>query len=159
MKENNKSIILIGMPGCGKTTIGSIISKKLEKDFIDIDEYIEKVNNATIKEMFKKGEEYFREAESRAVREIAKIPNNVVATGGGVIKRGYNIDNLKEQGKVYFIDRDVENIIEDIDVETRPLLAKDKNVVRKLYEERYDLYNKYCDEDSCKCKSNIVCYS
>ena len=69
----------------------------------------------------------------------------IISSGGGVIKKAINIDLLKENSIVVFIDRPVENILSDIEVEKRPLLANGKEVLYKLYDERYELYKKYCD--------------
>ena len=64
---------------------------------------------------------------------------------GGIIKRQENILNLKKNGIIIYINRPIENIVEDIDVETRPLLAKDSSKIYRLFEERGPLYKKYCD--------------
>ena len=87
----DKSITLIGMPGCGKTTIGKLLSKKLNYQFIDIDSYIEEKQGKTIDEIFKNGEEYFRNIETEACRELGEIKNSIISSGGGVVKRYINI--------------------------------------------------------------------
>ena len=110
-----KNIVLIGMPGCGKTSIGKILSEKINLEFYDVDKYIEEMTDELISSLFKKGEEYFRDTESSAIKEICKKENIVISTGGGVIKREENIKELKEKGKIFFIDRPLENIINDID--------------------------------------------
>ena len=141
----DKSITLIGMPGCGKTTIGKLLSKKLNYQFIDIDSYIEEKQGKTIDEIFKNGEEYFRNIETEACRELGEIKNSIISSGGGVVKKAINIEYLKKNSIVVFIDRPVENILGDIEVEKRPLLANGKEVLYKLYDERYELYKNYCD--------------
>ncbi len=88
------NIILIGLSGCGKTCLGNIISSDEEISFIDLDEYIEEKNNMTIKEMFSISEEYFRDRETEAVKQVSKLENTLIATGGGVIKRKENMDAL-----------------------------------------------------------------
>ena len=142
---NKKNIALIGMPGCGKTTIGKLLAKKIKKDFIDMDNYIEEKFNETISDMFNIGEEYFRDFESAACKELSKERDALISCGGGVIKRKDNIDALKKSSLIIFIDRPVEYIISDIELYKRPLLKDGKEVLYKLYKERYDLYNKYCD--------------
>jgi len=142
-----KNIVLIGMPGCGKSEIGKILAGKIEMDFIDIDTYIEANTKLAITEIFKNGEDGFRDIESIAVRELSKKDCVVISTGGGVIKRYENIINLKKNGLIIYINRPIENIVADIDVEGRPLLAKNPDKVSKLFEERGSLYKKYCDHE------------
>ena len=130
-----KSITLIGLPGCGKTTVGNLLSDKLKYEFVDMDFYIENKQQKSIIELFRNGEDYFRNIETETI----------ISSGGGVIKKSINIEYLKKNSIVVFIDRPVENILGDIQVEKRPLLANGKEVLYKLYDERYDLYKKYCD--------------
>lgn len=144
MKTN---IILVGMPGCGKTTIAKLMAEKLGYEFCDLDEYIVKKENMTIDEMFKNGEDYFRDIESSGVRDIASMKDTVISTGGGVVKRVENIEFLKKHGLIVFIDRPIENIIYDVDTDSRPLLKDGKDKLYKLLEERYDLYQSSCDVD------------
>ena len=141
MKSN---VILIGMPGCGKTTIGEILAKELSYDFCDLDQYIVEKENMTIDEMFKNGEEYFRDIETKAVKDISKMKDTVIATGGGVVIRPENIEVLREHGFVIFIDRPIEDIISDVDTESRPLLKDGKEKLYKLLDERYKLYRNSC---------------
>lgn len=142
-----KNIVLIGMPGCGKTTIGKELASKLGYEFCDIDEYIVEKEKKTIDEMFEHGEEHFRDIESCGVEDVSKKERMIISTGGGVIKREKNIDCLKENGIIIFINRPIENIVSDVEVGTRPLLKDGKEKVYQLYEERYDLYKKYCDRE------------
>ncbi|WP_373898598.1 shikimate kinase [Haloimpatiens sp. FM7315] len=142
MKSN---VVLIGMPGCGKSTIGKMLSKETGLSFYDIDEEIEKTMNKSILELFKKGEEYFRNIESDIVNEISNKEYAVISTGGGVVGRKENIIHLKEKGKIIFIDRNLSNILEDIDTEKRPLIKNRKTNLIKIYEERIHLYKEYSD--------------
>ena len=141
----SKSITLIGLPGCGKTAIGSLLSNKLDYDFIDMDFYIEENQGSTIKEIFKNGEEYFRNIETEICKELGKRSRTIISTGGGVVKKEVNINYLKQNSLLFFIDRPVENILSDLEVEKRPLLLDDKYTLYKLYGERYELYKNYCD--------------
>ena len=141
---NRNIFLLIGMPGCGKTTIGKETSQKLNMKFYDMDEYIENIAGKTIPELFEISEEHFRDYETKACMELSKLEDlTVISTGGGVIKRKENMDYFRENGIIIFIDRPVENIISDIDSSNRPLLKGDIAKLYKLYSERYNLYNEY----------------
>lgn len=137
-----KNIILIGMMGSGKTTIGELLSHKLSKDFIDMDDYIEKSNHMTIQDMFSISEEYFRDQEMKACKELSQKEDTIISTGGGVIKNQKNIDYLKENGIIIYLDRPINDIMLDIDISHRPLLKNGKEELEKLYQERHDLYSK-----------------
>ncbi|MBX7372398.1 shikimate kinase [Clostridium chauvoei] len=140
---NKKSILLIGMPGCGKTTIGKILANELNYNFYDMDKYIEKISGQNIKEIFKVSEKNFRDIETKACLELCKKKMAVISSGGGVVKRKKNIDLFKDNSIIIFIDRPLENILKDVNTSTRPLLTEGKEKLYKLYEERYRLYNEY----------------
>ncbi len=139
------NIILIGMPGSGKSTFGKLLSQTLGKTFIDADTYLEEKEGKTIKELFTIGEDYFRDAEERAIFDLSKKNELIIATGGGVVKRGINIEHLKQSGMIVFIDRHPDDIITDVEVGTRPLLAKGAERVYELYHERITLYRESAD--------------
>lgn len=141
----NKNIILIGMPGSGKTTIGKIIATKIDRDFLDVDQYIENIQNQKISDIFKKGENYFRKIEKDTVREISKRKGIVISTGGGVVKFPENIYHLKKNGIIIFVDRNIEDIVEDVNISDRPLLKEGVEKIFSLYKERYVLYKGYAD--------------
>ena len=139
-------IVIIGMPGSGKTTLGKMLAEELNIKFFDMDEYIvEKTGKSTI-QLFDIGEEFFRDIESETCKELAEYSNVLISTGGGVIKRKANIDTLNKEGLIIFIDRPVDNILGDVDVSFRPLLKDGKEKLLKLYDERYALYNEYAEE-------------
>lgn len=140
-----RNIVLIGMPGSGKSTIGLMLSRKLEMKFIDMDEHIEKREQKSIMELFAVSEECFREAETRCAKDLSKMDNRIISAGGGIIKRKENIDFLKKSSTIVFINRSVEDIVSDIDMSTRPLLKDGIKKVYDLYDERIDLYKLYCD--------------
>lgn len=142
---NKDIILLIGMPGCGKSTIGKLLSKRLNYDFCDMDKYIEEREGKTIKEIFLLGEDTFRDIESKACKELNNRKKTVIASGGGVVKRKENIDAFKENSTIIYIDRPIENILTDINLENRALFEEGSGKLYKLYEERYNLYNDYCD--------------
>ncbi len=144
MECMRKNILLIGMMGCGKTTLGRILAERLSYDFIDMDDYIEEIANDSISNLFKVSEENFRNWETESCRRLSKINKSVISAGGGVIKKNINMKLFNDNSIIIFIDRPIENIFEDIDVSKRPLLSKGKEVLYKLKEERYDLYKNYC---------------
>ena len=138
-----KNIVLIGLMGAGKTTIGQILSEKLSKDVVDMDDYIENKYNMSIPDMFKISEEYFREKESDCVLEISKRENVIISTGGGIIKNPKNMEVLRDKGIVIYIDRPVEYILRDIDVAHRPLLKNNPSKLYDLYNQRHEVYKSY----------------
>ena len=139
-------VVIIGMPGSGKTTIGKILGRALDLKFYDMDEYIQERTSKSILELFENGEDYFRNIETDMCRELSKEKNVLISTGGGVVKKKENIDALKKDALIIFLDRPVEKILEDVDVSKRPLLKDGKERVINLYNERYELYKKYADE-------------
>ncbi|MDF2676894.1 MAG: shikimate kinase [Bacillota bacterium] len=141
----SKNIVIIGMPGSGKTTMGKLVAEKLNKTFIDMDDYMVDYEGKSIKEMFAISEDYFRDVESKCSVILGKLNSLVIASGGGVVKRKENINALKENSIIVFLNRPVENIIKDIDSSTRPLLADGKERLYVLYNERIQLYKSYCD--------------
>ena len=145
MEKLKSNIVLIGMPGCGKTTVGKVLSKKLKYKFCDMDSYIQQISKKTIKELFEQGEENFRDCETKACEEFVKLNNTIIASGGGVVKREKNIEILKKNCTILFIDRPVERILSDVDINSRPLLKDGKEKLYSLYEERYELYKNAAD--------------
>lgn len=145
MDKDTRNIVLIGMPGCGKTTIGKLLAARLGRKFIDIDCCIERQRGCTINEIFRQGEEVFRRLEAEAVFALENERASVITTGGGVVKNPSNMDSLHKNGIIVYIDRSVQNIAGDIDTSTRPLLAEGKSRLKGLYAERHELYGKYCD--------------
>lgn len=139
-------VVIIGMPGSGKTTIGKILGRELDLKFYDMDEYIQERTSKSILELFEDGEDYFRNIETDMCRELSKEKNVLISTGGGVVKKKENIDVLKKDALIIFLDRPVEKILEDVDVSKRPLLKDGKERIINLYNERYELYKKYADE-------------
>lgn len=139
-----ENIILVGIMGCGKTTISKLLSEKLKMPVIDMDEYIEKKYQCTISEMFDISEEYFRDRESEACLDMAKLDGYIISTGGGVIKRKKNREILKQAGKVFYIDRPLDNIVSDVETAHRPLLKYGPQKLYQLFNERHDLYLDSC---------------
>lgn len=139
------NIVLIGMPGCGKSTLGKALAKRLGRDFYDADDVIVEQEGKTIPELFTVSEDCFRDAEVRSSRTLAAKQGVIIACGGGVIKRPENMAILKKTGKVFFIDRSPDDIVSDVDVAVRPLLKEGRQKVYRLYEERITLYREAAD--------------
>ncbi|MBO5936313.1 MAG: AAA family ATPase [Clostridia bacterium] len=140
MKEK-QNIVLVGMPGSGKSTIGKALAKKLGRDFIDTDDVITQ-KHGVISEIFSQyGESYFRDRESEAVADTAKQSSLVIATGGGAILREENVDMLRQNGVIFFLNRPLEDIIPTDD---RPLSSNLKDL-KKCFDERYDKYKASAD--------------
>ena len=140
-----KNIVLIGMPGSGKSTLGRYLAEITGRDFIDADPEIEKDAGKTIPELFAVSEEYFRTQESNTTKRLAKLQGKVLAMGGGVILRPENITVLKENGLIIFVDRSPGDIAGDVDTETRPLLAAGRQRIYDLYAQREALYRTAAD--------------
>ena len=130
------NIILVGLRGSGKSTVGKIISRKLNKTFYDLDSIIIKKEKKTIPELVGKyGWEYFRERETETIKEISKGENSVIATGGGTIKKNENIDMLKKKGKFIFLKTSLEQITARIgDDKSRPSLEGKKSFIDEMQE-------------------------
>jgi shikimate kinase len=141
----NKNMVFIGLSGCGKTSMGKAVAERLLLPFYDVDDYIERKEGRLIKEIFLQGEDYFRKLESRAITEISENCPSVISTGGGSVKISSNMEILQKNSTIFFINRPIENIIQDIDISKRPLLADGAAKLYNLYEERYPLYKKYSD--------------
>jgi len=152
----NKNIVLIGMPGSGKTTIGEKISMKLSIEFIDIDHCIETITNTSIADLFKQGEEYFRFIESKTIRELFFDIPCIISTGGGTILSQSNMKILQKNAITFFIDRPINKILKNIDTAARPLLNDDSYALYNIYEKRYSLYKKYADY-TIKNDGSILC--
>ena len=139
-----KGIVLIGMPGCGKTTLGQEIASSLNLKFLDMDDFIERSTKKTISQIFEKGEDIFRAYETKTCEVLSRLDKVLISTGGGVIKKSENMDYYRDF-VIIFINRPLELILEDVDTSTRPLLKDGKSRLINLYRERIDLYNQYAD--------------
>ncbi len=139
------NIVLIGMPGSGKTTLGRIIAEKLGFAFYDSDKVIESTTQKTVSKIFDEhGESYFRDLETKTLTSLSALDNAVISTGGGVVERPENIDILKKSGTVLFINRPLEDIMENINTSHRPLLKDGKDKLKELYNRRINLYKEGC---------------
>lgn len=137
-----QNIVLSGMPGCGKSTIGKELAKRLNKEFLDTDVLIrEKEGKSADIIIRESGIDYFRDVESKVIEEISTKQNCVISTGGGAILRGQNVDFLKQNGTILFIDRKITNIRPTDD---RPL-SNNFEKLKELYKTRYPIYKASCD--------------
>ena len=117
-----KNLVLIGLPGCGKTTIGRRLAAELGLAFVDCDAEIEKRAGKTIPEIFsREGEETFRELESEALFTLLNTPGKVVSAGGGIVLKKANREVLR-RATVVFLDREPNNIMLTCDMAGRPLM-------------------------------------
>jgi shikimate dehydrogenase len=143
--KDKENIVLTGMPGSGKSTVGRRLAKRLGRPFIDTDELIVKAAGKSITEIFAElGEEGFRELEIRAVREAANGHTGaVIATGGGTILRDCNIRALKRSGRIYFLNRSLQALMP---TGNRPL-ASSVEAIKRRFEERYERYLATADRE------------
>lgn len=140
-KEN---IVLIGMPSCGKSTIGEKIADSFSREFIDTDSVIVEKEGKPVTQIFSEsGEEYFRKLEKEVIAEISAKSGCVIATGGGAVLNTDNIFKLRQNGRIYFIDRPIDKLITTPD---RPL-SSDREALERRYSERY---GKYCSAADVK---------
>ena len=141
MVSDMRNIVLIGMPGCGKTTIGRIISEKTGKEFVDMDDEIVKKAGKPIPEIFEEvGEPGFRDIESQVAAELGKQRGLVIATGGGAILREENVYALKQNSLMIHIKRP----LEELAMKGRPL-SKDIDALRKMEAVRMPIYEAAAD--------------
>ncbi len=142
VESEKENIVLVGMPSSGKSSVGKVIAERLGREFIDSDSEIVKIIGTTISEYFEKnGEKAFREVEKEVIRSLSKKSGCVIATGGGAVLSTENIMRLRQNGKIYFLDRDLEKLIFTPD---RPLSSSRESLERR-YNERYPIYLSSCD--------------
>ena len=139
-----KNIVLVGFMGSGKTSVGKRLSMRLKREFIDMDDFIEKREQMTVSEIFeKKGEPYFRGLEKELCGRFASGGGKIIATGGGVIKNSENVANLKKGGIIIYLKSTPEKIADNLKNDnSRPLLdVPDKTAkIRELMAEREEYY-------------------
>lgn len=143
LSAEKENIVLTGMPGCGKTTVGKIVAEATGRRFVDTDAEIVGRCGRPIPEIFaEEGEEAFRNYESEVLLDLAPQSGLVIATGGGALLRPENRTALRQNGKLYFLDRPLEKLLPTAD---RPL-SSDRESLKRRYRERYALYYTSADE-------------
>ncbi len=141
--SKKRNIVLTGMPASGKSTIGKYLAEATGREFFDTDTLVIEKTGREIKDIFAElGEEGFREIESEVISEISLKNGAIISTGGGAILKEQNIYSLKHNGIVFFLDRELSELIPTDD---RPL-ANSKESIIKRYNERIDIYNSTCDK-------------
>ena len=142
LRRSVTNLVLIGMPGCGKSTIGKKLAELLHMPLVDIDAEIENRCGCKIKELIEsEGEKYFRDLESEVIRDVSSESCLVISTGGGAILREENVRNLRKNGKIFFLNAKLSRLRATDD---RPL-SNTEDKLAKLYDERMDIYKKTAD--------------
>ena len=139
---SEKNIVIIGMPGVGKTSVAQAVAQKLGRKLIDIDTEIVKAHGDIPKIFEREGEAAFRAYEKQAVEQAAKETSVVIATGGGSLLDRENTKALKSTGTLYWITRPLESLATD----GRPLSKGGIETLKKLFNERKEIYAAAADE-------------
>lgn len=136
-----RNVILIGLSGAGKTTLGQLLAKKLHLPFLDLDHWVEEKTGLSIKRIFRGyGEDFFRQLEADALKRACATDGVVAATGGGAVLNPANVRLMRESGVVILIDRPVDAILGSIAFDDRPLLRDGGSDLRRLDGQRRVLY-------------------
>ena len=140
LRQSMENTILIGMPGCGKSTIGQELAHRLNKEFVDADAKITELAGMSIPEIFaSSGEEHFRRLETQALEELGKQSGLVIATGGGCVTREENYAHLHRNGTIVWLQRDIDKLPTD----GRPLSKSGK--LLEMYQIRRPMYERFAD--------------
>ena len=137
-----KNIYLVGFMGSGKSTVGKILAEKLNMKFVDIDKLIEEKEGMKIKDIFEqKGESYFRELERKQIEAIVNQEGLVVSTGGGLGANLNNMNLMKKNGDVVWLDVSLNTVLDRLkNDQDRPLLKQPTEKIKQLFEERKNVY-------------------
>ena len=141
-----KNIVLIGMMGCGKTTLGSLLAEKLERKLVDTDALIVEREGRSINEMFAAdGEGYFRERELDVSKELGQMQNLIIACGGGLPMQGTCMAALKQNGTVIWLRRDPGETYDTMDHSGRPLAQQGRQDFLDRFTQREPVYRQWAD--------------
>lgn len=153
---DKSNIILIGMPGCGKSTCGVLAAKALLKNFFDTDLLLQGLEQERLQSIIdQKGIDYFLEAEENAILSL-DIKATVIATGGSVIYSEKAMEHLRSMGKVVYLHLEYETMVNRINnITTRGVVLKTGTTLLDMYNERLPLYKKYADL-TIDCDKNTV---
>ena len=140
MERDTRNLLLIGMPGCGKTTVGHALARRLGRELVDTDELVVQAAGCSIPRLFaEKGEETFRRMEHQAVVQAGSRSGLVIATGGGVVTRRENWDPMRQNSVVVFLRRP----LGELPTDGRPV--SQANPLEELYRQRLPLYEGAAD--------------
>ena len=143
LAREKMNLVLIGMPGCGKSTIARKLAEISGRPAVDIDQRIVERIGMPIRDFFaQQGEARFRQIEAEILAEVTLQTGQIIATGGGIVKDWDNVRRLRQSGKVYFLDRSLDQLETD---PSRPL-SSSREALRQLYDQRIDLYRAACDQ-------------
>lgn len=150
------NIVLIGMPGSGKSTCGVLAAKALLKNFFDTDLLLQNLENSRLQSIIDtKGIDYFLDAEEKAVTSL-NIEGTVIATGGSVVYSEKAMEHLKSLGTVIYLHLDYDTMCGRIkNITTRGVVLKTGSSLEDMYNERLPLYKKYADY-TISCSENTV---
>jgi len=139
-------ITLIGMPACGKSTVGVILAKTLGKNFVDVDLVIQEQEGKLLQEIIdEKGTAYFKKVEEKILAGL-QLENCVIATGGSAIYYDAAMSNLSKLGIIVYIKLPFETIVDRLNnIKTRGIILEKGQTLKDLYDERIPLYEKYAD--------------
>ncbi len=138
LQKHMENLVLVGMPGCGKTTLGRLAAQKMGRPFADADHYIEEQAGMSIPEIFDRfGEAHFRRLETQALEELGKQSGLVISCGGGTVTQPQNYPLLRQNGCIFWVQRDISALA----TQGRPL---SKNL-QEMYHQRLSYYEAFSD--------------
>ena len=142
----SRNIVLIGMMGCGKSTVGQILAGRLGRTLVDTDQLIEAREGLTIPELFaSEGEGYFRSLEVGVAQALSLRQDQIIACGGGLPLQDSAISALKESGTVFWLDRDPGDIYDHEPMEGRPLAQQGRQAFLDRAAQRREIYRRWAD--------------
>jgi len=146
MNRDRKNIVLIGMPGSGKSTVGVLLAKKTSRDFIDTDVLIQSSQQRTLQDIIDRyGYRVLREVEETVLLDLS-LTNDVIATGGSAVYSDRAMRHLSDNGIIIFLDITMASLRSRVhDFDTRGIAKRPDQSLADLFEERFALYTRYAD--------------